>query len=106
MNKALERTNKIIQEEIDRPDAVWLSLVAGGVNLEENKVMSFEEAVACRGDFGNIKGLVVTEIPLYGSEGAEGSLDAATRYIFNQIEIHEKTKENLDLLGCIGNFNG
>jgi len=71
----------------------------GKVELHEHKVFDWNEAIELNGDFGNIRGIVITGISLYGDE----SLDAATRYIFNQIEIHEKVKENKDLLNRIGN---
>ena len=95
----MNKETKIVQEAIDRPDSIWLSLDTGNVELHEHRVFSFEEAVATKGDFGNIKGIVVTEIPLYGDDPR----DATTRYIFNQIEIHEKIKENKELLKRIGN---
>jgi len=87
-----------VKEATSRPDSLWLSLEMGKAELHEHEVMSLDEAVACNGDFGNLRGLVVTGVPLYGDE----PLDAATRYIFNQIEIFEKIKENKELKKRIG----
>ena len=77
-NNPLERANKLVQEELDRPDSIWLSLSTDKIELHEHKIMSMRDAVMQKGDFGNIKGLVISEIPLYGDD----PLEVLTEYIF------------------------
>ncbi len=84
-------------EALEREDSIWLSLKMG--KAETHQVMYWEDAVACNGDFGNIDEVIVYGIPLYGDE----PIEAATRYILNQTEIHDLQKANKKLLNRIGN---
>lgn len=90
-----ERTEDFI-EATERPDSIWLHLDGEGVS----QVVDWEDVNTLNGDYGNLAEIVVVGIPLYGS--SEDVLDSATRYVFNQIEIHQKTKENKELFESIG----
>ncbi len=81
------------QEAYDNPDSIWLSLTAGKNDLEDAEVIYWDDIDEINGDFKNIESIIVTGIPLYKVD----SLENATRYIFNQIEIFEKIKENKNL---------
>jgi len=82
-----------LENLVKKIDTAWLSLQMGKTPLLENVVMTAEEAMARNGAFGNIKCLIVTEVPL-NNNGTED----VTRYIFNQIDIHELTVANKKLL--------
>ena len=81
------------QEAYDNPGSIWLSLTAGKNDLEDAEVIYWDDIDEINGDFKNIESIIVTGIPLYKVD----SLENATRYIFNQIEIFEKIKENKNL---------
>ena len=85
-----------INEAINREDSIWLSLDAGVHALCENEIVEWDDVKEINGDYGNIKGIVVVGIPLY--RDAAEALQNATKFIFNQIEIFEKTKENQKIL--------
>ena len=87
-------------EALERPDTIWMSLDMGKAQPEETMILDFSDAVKSQGDFGFMKSLIVTGIPLYGT--SDDVLDSAMRYIFNQIEIFEKTKENKTLGASVG----
>ena len=95
----MTKMTEAIQEEINRPDAIYLSLKAG--KGETITVVDFEDVDADNGDYGNYDNLVVVGIPLYPD--AETALDNAMRYVFNKIEIHDLIKQNKALKLQIGN---
>jgi len=88
----MEPTQTELNEALERPDVIWLSLDAGKAELSETRIYDWDEMDAINGDFGNLKSIVVTGIPLY--RDAEDACHNATMYVFNQIEILEKIKEN------------
>ena len=88
-----------LNETYSRPDTVSMCLDP----YAEAKVVAivdFDEARRFNGDFGNVTDLYLTSIPIYPD--AEEALDAAMRYIFNQIEIRDLQKESIKLLSRIG----
>ena len=93
-------TNTERKEATERPDSIWLSLSAGKQTPEETCIVNFDQINDINGNFGDFKAAIVVGIPLYGT--ADDVLHTCTKYIFNQIEIFEKTKENKELFTSIG----
>jgi len=93
-----------VQEERERPDSIWLSLSADKCELEDTGLFDWDDMEKVNGDFGDLKSVIISGIPLYPD--TEISLSSASRYVFNQIEIFQKTKENKDLLSKIGFQHG
>lgn len=97
----METTQKELEEfraATQREDSIWLSLNPGKAKI--SKVIDWEDIGVINGDFGNIDSVVIVGVPLYGN--TDEVLHNATRYVFNQIEIFEKTKENKKLFTQIG----
>ncbi len=94
-------------EATERPDAIWLSLKSSQEEDDSAMIIDWSDINEINGDFGTISSIAVVGIPLYGRDD-NGILDAedvllnATNYVFNQIEIREKTKENQKLIQSIG----
>jgi len=92
-------TPEEIKETSQRPDSLWLSLEAG--KNQKTLIVNWSQINDINGDFGTADAVIVVEVPLYGS--SEDVLHIATMYVFNQIDIFEKTKENKKLFMEIGN---
>ena len=95
MKELIQTQEQLKKEALERPDAIWLSLAPGKQEINETTIVDWSDINEIGGDFGNFKAVIVVGIPLYG-DGDDTLMDA-TRYVFNQIEIFEKTKENKKL---------
>ncbi len=93
-----EATPIEITEATERPDSIWLSTKPG--KDQTTVIVDWSEVNDINGDYGNFDSIIVVGIPLYGT--SEDVIHTATMYVFNQIDIFEKTKENKKLFVEIG----
>ncbi len=91
-------TKQEIKEATERPDSIWLSLEAG--KNQKTIIVDWSDIKEIAGDFGTADATIVVGIPLYGT--SDDILHTATRYVFNQIDIFEKSKQNKELFNEIG----
>ena len=90
-----------IKEATERPDSIWLSFGPG--KDQKTLIVDWDEINEINGDFGDADATVVVGIPLYGEAGnSEDILHSATMYVYNQIDIREKTQENKKFFEEIG----
>ena len=91
-------TPEEIKEATERPDCIWLSFRPG--KDQTTVIVNWDEINEINGDYGTVDAVVVVGIPLYGK--ADDVLYAAEKYVFNQVEIRQKIKENIKLKASIG----
>ena len=90
------------EEAIDREDSIWLTLEDSDNPI--TKIIDWLEINEINGDFKNATEIIVVGIPLYGrnSRTGEDILSLATQYVYNQVEIFKRTKQNKELYSGIG----